>query len=77
MQPKAAPMAKEGTISPPFNPAPKVRAVKNSLSTKSRGWLSPRLMAAAMMPSPVPKYNLVPRSRVSTTTTLPPANTRR
>ena len=34
--PNAAPMVKDGTISPPLNPAPKVRAVNRIFSRKNK-----------------------------------------
>ena len=34
-QPKQAPIAKDGTISPPLNPAPRVKAVKTIFQRKA------------------------------------------
>ena len=48
-------MAKDGTISPPFSPAPSVRAVSRSFQTKSRGWALPSRIAPAIMSEPVPR----------------------
>ena len=55
-QPKVAPQAKVGTISPPRKPAPKVTAVKRSLARKAQGSTSapPPVMAASTRLPPAP-----------------------
>lgn len=52
-QPKAAPMVKEGTISPPLNPAPNVIAVNIIFQKKLSGALCPA-MASSIMLAPEP-----------------------
>ena len=52
-QPKAAPVKKLGTISPPLKPAPSVSAVKIILRRKASGRTSP-CIHPVMMSIPVP-----------------------
>ena len=53
-QPKVAPTKKEGTTSPPLNPAPRVMAVKRIFSKKAAGDAWPSSTAATMTPMPAP-----------------------
>ena len=53
-QPKVAPMKKEGTISPPLKPAPKVSAVKIILSRNASAFASPcNACVMIFMPAPL------------------------
>lgn len=52
--PKVAPTKKEGTISPPLNPAPKVSAVKIIFKRKAKGKTWP-FSAFSMIGMPAPK----------------------
>ena len=56
VQPKVAPQAKVGTISPPRKPAPRVRAVKRSLTRKAQGMTPapPPVTAASTRFPPAP-----------------------
>lgn len=54
MAPKVAPIKKEGTISPPLNPAPRVRVVKIIFKRKAKGNAFPR-SAFSMIGIPAPK----------------------
>jgi len=51
--PKAAPVKRTGTISPPRKPEPRVTAVKRIFSRKASGMVSPASMAR-MTASPAP-----------------------
>ena len=73
-QPKAAPVQKEGTISPPLYPAPKVSAVKSILRINASGLTVP-LIHLSMMFIPVPLYVWLPTMMVAASTKQPPANT--
>ena len=52
-QPKAAPIKKDGTISPPLYPAPRVRAVNSIFKKKASGRTLPSMHCAIML-IPVP-----------------------
>ena len=58
MHPKVAPMQKEGTISPPLNPTPKVMAVKMIFQKNAIVGASPR-NASSMRLTPAPPLKLV------------------
>ena len=57
-QPNVAPIVKEGTISPPLNPAPSVMAVKIIFQKKDNFGTSP-WKASSMRLTPAPLYALV------------------
>ena len=75
-QPNAAPMVKEGTISPPLNPAPSVSAVKTIFQKNASGAHYPA-MASLMIFTPAPLYTLVRRMAVSAITRTPATAIRR
>ncbi len=48
-------MAKEGKISPPLSPAPRVMAVSRSFHQKSQGWAPPCSRACWIMAALAPR----------------------
>ena len=54
VQPKVAPTKKQGTISPPLKPAPRVSTVNTIFSTKAQGTALPaRAATMTCMPAPL------------------------
>lgn len=72
--PKVAPMKKDGTISPPLKPAPRVSAVKMIFSRNASGLTEPSILLWMTL-IPVPLYVWFPTSIVAMMTKQPPMNT--
>ena len=63
-QPNVAPIVKDGTISPPLNPAPSVTAVKIIFQRKADFGACPAI-ASSIRLAPAPLYAFVPKRYVS------------
>ena len=72
--PNVAPMKKDGTISPPLKPAPRVSAVKMIFSRNASGLTEPSILLWMTL-IPVPLYVWFPTSIVAMMTKQPPMNT--
>ena len=74
-EPNVAPINRDGTISPPLNPAHRVRHV-NRILRRNISIPAGLSKLPAMISPPSPRYASVPTIRYSTITATPPATTR-